>query len=378
MQLNDYPILYVDDDQANRVVMKHNLGHNFRLLVADSAEAALELLSREFVAVLLTDQRMPGMSGVDLAEQVLTRYPEVIRVIITAYSDLEATIDAINRAHVNRFIKKPWTREELHAVLVESINVFATARLLKEAQARLGQMDRLVTVATLAGSIGHDMRQPLAVLMSNLDVLRREIERLQLMPHPPLVAAAIRGLAELAVEQGSAVCQLQRINDSVSKIIRSKVGPAGPLDLRSVLDTATAVTRGSIRDAGRLDYDPPPEPFMVWGSEALLLQLAVNLLVNAVQALEGRSKMSARVGVQLQHQPGGVGMVVEDNGRGIAPEHLTSIFDAFFTTKGDEGTGLGLAICKAVVEELRGTIEVESQPGRGTRFRVFLPDHPDA
>ena len=175
-ETRDYPILYVDDDHANRVVMKHNLGGDFTLLLADSGAAALEILAREPVAVLLTDQRMPMMSGVELAERVRQIYPEVVRVIITAYSDLDATVDAINRAQVARFIKKPWTREELLAVMRESIQSHYNARLLKRLQEKLGQLDRMTTIAVMGSSIAHDLRQPMTLFTPAVDSLRRSSE----------------------------------------------------------------------------------------------------------------------------------------------------------------------------------------------------------
>jgi CheY-like chemotaxis protein len=93
-----YPVLFVDDDESNRVIFQANFGDDFNIILAKDGHEALKLLYDISPAVLVTDQRMPGMTGVELAEIVRRDKPEVVRMIITAYADIQAAIDAINRA----------------------------------------------------------------------------------------------------------------------------------------------------------------------------------------------------------------------------------------------------------------------------------------
>lgn len=378
MNVKDYPILYVDDDNANRVVMRHNLGSEFTLLVAESGAEALEVLAREPIAVLLADQRMPGMSGVDLAERALQLHPEVFRVIITAYSDLEATIDAINRGRVSRFIKKPWTREELAAVLHESILSCHNARIIKELQQRLSQIDRATTIAVMASAIAHDLRQPMAYLELELGVIRNDVaslvrRRSAVTQGSPELAPVVDRLAASVADMEHGLRKLMVISEAMVASLRNQEAHRARIDLRKVVQSAVTLAQTTVQARAILDVDLPAEEVILQASEGKLLQLIVNLLLNAAQAIGPGPALNNLVRVQLRSDRGGVTLAVDDTGCGIPPERLDQIFVPFFTTKGTQGTGLGLAICKQIVEELAGTISVESTVGRGSRFRVWLP-----
>jgi signal transduction histidine kinase len=378
VNVKDYPILYVDDDNANRVVMRHNLGSEFTLLVAESGAEALEVLAREPIAVLLADQRMPGMSGVDLAERALQLYPEVFRVIITAYSDLEATIDAINRGRVSRFIKKPWTREELAAVLHESIQSCHNARIIKDLQQRLSQIDRATTIAVMASAIAHDLRQPMAYLELELGVIRNDVaslvrRRSAVTQGSPELAPVVDRLAASVTDMEHGLRKLMVISEAMVASLRNQEAHRARIDLRKVVQSAVTLAQTTVHARAILDVDLPAEEVPLRASEGKLLQLIVNLLLNAAQAIGPGPALNNLVRLQLRSERGGVTLSVDDTGCGIPPERLDQIFVPFFTTKGAQGTGLGLAICKQIVEELAGTISVESTIGRGSRFRVWLP-----
>jgi response regulator RpfG family c-di-GMP phosphodiesterase len=120
-----YPILYVDDEPANLVTFRFSLEDEFRIITAGSGEAALEVLSSEPVAVLVTDHRMdPGISGTELCARARATRPEAVRMILTAHGDLDAALQAINDGHVRRFIAKPWESADMVAILREAIEAF--------------------------------------------------------------------------------------------------------------------------------------------------------------------------------------------------------------------------------------------------------------
>jgi CheY-like chemotaxis protein len=169
--------------------------------------------------------------------------------------------------------------------------------------------------------------------------------------------------------------RVRRIVRDLKTFSRQDEDTRGPVDLRAVLDAAAKMAAGELRPRAQLvrDYasDVPP----VEGNEARLAQVFLNLLINAAQALpEGRPEQHE---VRLVLKRGGEGQVVaevRDTGSGIPPEVLGRIFDPFFTTKPvGVGTGLGLALCHAFISSMGGRVEVESQVGRGTLFRVTLP-----
>lgn len=302
MELKNHPVLYVDDDSANRVVMRHNLGAKFHMLFAGSGAEALALLEKHAFCVLLTDQRMPGMTGVELAAQVRQHYPDVVRVIITAHSDIEATVDAINRAHVNRFIKKPWTREELEAVLIESIATWHNGQLMKQMRARLMQLDRMTSLAIMAGSIAHDLRQPLSYMEPSLTLLREDLSDLMQLDLPADAQQRIAGMAESVGDLANGLEKFQTIANTLLQSLRNQKVTHELISLNKVIEGALALTRSTIAHSAQLETDLPEDPVWIMGSEGRMTQLLVNLLINAAQALN-RPLSENRIRVNLTTQP---------------------------------------------------------------------------
>ena len=135
-----HPILYVADEQASHGLTARGLGDDLTLLTAESADQALDMVAREPVAVLLCDLLSPGASVVDLVRQVATRHPAVIPVVLTACPEADATLDAIKQAGVSRFVKDPWTHEELEAVLRDSILAHRNSRLVGQHQEQVAKL----------------------------------------------------------------------------------------------------------------------------------------------------------------------------------------------------------------------------------------------
>ena len=110
-------VVYVDDEKGNRVVFEQSLAGDFQLKIAADAKSAIEILEQHEIALIVTDMRMPTMNGEELLRIVKERWPQVIRMVMTAYSDIEPILRAINEGLVARYIIKPWVREELVQVL---------------------------------------------------------------------------------------------------------------------------------------------------------------------------------------------------------------------------------------------------------------------
>ena len=131
--LRAFPVLFVDDEPDNLLVLRATFSRRFDVLTAPNAEAALALLAVHPVAMMVTDQRMPGMTGIELCAEVRQRWPEVRRVVLTAWGDREATLSAINEGGVHAFFDKPWKVPPLEKILGEAV----TAAALADRQAQL-------------------------------------------------------------------------------------------------------------------------------------------------------------------------------------------------------------------------------------------------
>jgi PAS domain S-box-containing protein len=240
-------------------------------------------------------------------------------------------------------------------------------------QARLLLADRMSSLGTLAAGVAHEINNPLAYVVGSLDVM---IQRL------PELASPTRTLGSEPTEWMRR--QLERAKGGAERVrlivrglqafTRDDDEDMGVIDPRRALDTSITMLSSEIRHRARFvtDYEKLPP---VWANEARLGQVFLNLLVNASQAIPVGAAAHNEIRVSGHADAEGHAVIeVRDTGSGIEAENLALIFDPFFTTKAPNlGTGLGLALCHAIISSLGGHITVESEPGKGSLFRVVLP-----
>ena len=182
--LKKYPILVVDDEQDNLDTFRFNFKRSFKLLTASSGADALELLEQHDVAVIVTDQRMPKMTGLELLQEATKRRPDAVRIILTAFTDMEVLVDAINLGHIYRYITKPFEAKVVRGVLTQAIERFSllreNQRLMAQLQQYTGYLNREIHGAFDFGNIIGDspaLREVLAkveqVAPTNSTVLLR-------------------------------------------------------------------------------------------------------------------------------------------------------------------------------------------------------------
>ncbi|HJZ88207.1 MAG TPA: ATP-binding protein [Polyangia bacterium] len=373
-------VLFVDDDASNLTVFEAACVDEFPVLTAPGGEQALALLRTNEVGVLLADQRMPGMTGVELAEKVRAEFPDIIRMIVTAYADLGAAIDAINRGQVQRYLKKPWEVRELKAALHEALDLYGMTRRVRELERRLVETERVYALGIVAAGIGHELRNPISWIHSNLGVVRDGLHELALdvsgqKVDPKRLAGRIREMEEELVDAVEGANRILEIASGIELASRVQDEDQEPIDPAEVVSLTLRMMQGELRRRTQLRLDTRRVP-LVRASRTKLGQVVLNLLVNAVQALPDRPRNDNLITLRLLPDRGKVRLEVEDNGTGIPADYMPRIFDPFFTTKKHGGTGLGLAISRKIVEELGGQITVLSEAGQGARFVITLPGSP--
>jgi len=229
------------------------------------------------------------------------------------------------------------------------------------------QSDRLSSLGTLAAGIAHEVNNPLASVVANLSY-GIDTSTLGSLGRPIDWSELERALSE-------AMDGARRVRDIVAALksfSRIDADDSGPCDANAAVDVAVRLTRNEIRHRARLVVDRGEIP-PVRASEPKLVQVFVNLLVNAAQAIAPRSAEDNEIRVSTRRQGDRVVCEVWDNGVGIPKDALGRIFDPFYTTKPvGVGTGLGLSICHGIVTRLGGEMEVESEPGFGTMLRISL------
>lgn len=367
-------VLFVDDESANLLVCEAACGDAFEVLTAQSGAEALQVMRREEVAVVVADQRMPGMTGVQLLEQIRAEYPETSRLLITAYVDVPATIDAINRGHVRRYIKKPWEPSELKATIRDAFEVYEMGKKLRHLERRLTNTERIYALGVIAASIGHELRNPISGILAGLQAARIELDELD--EKRTSIDAVRAGVGNLRDALGDVAESAERVRDIIQGIEFSArlQTELKVVDLGEVIRLALKLVYMELRRTASLKLDVA-SPVRVTGTKTKLGQVVLNLLVNAVHAVSKGTPSSQTVSVRLLSRESWAILEVSDSGPGVNERDYERIFDPFFTTKGDVGTGMGLAISRAIARELGGTLEVARDPDLGgALFRLKLPE----
>lgn len=272
---------------------------------------------------------------------------------------------------------------ETGTVLVFTLKEVLTARGVRAA---LEHTDRLASLGTLAAGVAHEINNPLAYVVSNLGYSIEQLIRMRSQLPSAAIPEPLREelgddlsrISEALEEAGEGTDRVARIVQGLKSFSRSEGESRGPVNLCEVLNSAANMAENEIRYRALLERAYTETP-LVFGNEARLVQVFVNLLVNAAQAIPEGNPHAHRIRVSTTVTPSGrVIAEVSDTGVGIPQEMVDRVFDPFFTTKPiGVGTGLGLSICHGLIHGLGGSISVVSEEKRGTTFRVeLLPAEP--
>jgi signal transduction histidine kinase len=344
-------------------------------------------MGREPVAVLVTDQRMPEMTGHDLLVQVKEQFPTTVRMVVTAYSDLDSILQAVNQGLVARYIIKPWDRAELTEILRWAIQLHELGEHDSMLLLRLMVNERLATLGSIAGAILHDLNHPLSLLQMDSERLAHHgaavaaLEKLIAGASVKLASGERGKLLELAEElpsmaadMGEASSLMRRMIDGLLQFMRAEsTAKDAHTDPLLVIRTAMRLCNNTTLEAhGRIVYDGPSKLPEVRIDATRLSQVLINLLSNAIHALPARGgKVLVRAAALAAEKM--VRFTVEDNGAGMTPEVLEQVGTRFFTTSA-KGTGLGIEQCRRLVGSAGGgELQIRSDEGKGTAVTFQIP-----
>ncbi|HEX5063326.1 MAG TPA: ATP-binding protein [Kofleriaceae bacterium] len=379
-------VLYVDDERANRIVFEQSLKSEFTIKTVEDAKSALEALDREDVAVLVSDIRMPEVDGLELLRRAKERHPNTIRMVITAYSDVDPILRAINEGLVARYIVKPWDREELVQVLRWATELWNFGKDSAQLLRRLLETERLASLGGLTALYVHDLKTPIMVVNNLLDELHAVADAV------PTLHAAIEASD---IDDRLKARLLQRVDDTpeivqdakqASTLIKDMIGGLsdyirnkGPQET-PVIDP-TPVIQFTVNMFQRITVENRTAQIGYRGSKSLphvrisavdLTQVLVNLVNNATQAVHARGEPNRHVALEARTQGDMLELQVRDDGIGMSPEVLRKIGTPWFSTR-PEGTGLGIANCQRLIGRAGGRMRIESEPGVGTTVTILLP-----
>jgi signal transduction histidine kinase len=372
-------ILVVDDEPRSLELLVRTLRRLGRVESFTSGEEAWSSAQAEPLDLVISDQRMPGMKGVDLLARVAEHDACAGRVLLTGYADIGATIEAINAGRVHAYITKPWQPDQLlltakglvERVRLERDNQALLATLLQrnealeealgcaeDAQRRAVSAERLAAIGRMVATIAHDFRGPLSVIQAATSELARE----------PLPAEEVRALAAGALEECERMARMcaelldetrasenreSRTTEELDPWVADVVAVAAEEAARQGVVLETRL-EGSLRVS--IDGDR-------------LRRALLNLVYNGIEAMPEGGVLRVETG----RDAGAALIRVVDSGAGIPEAIQERLFEPFATFGKANGTGLGLAVVKKVVDDHGGSIAVEKAPGGGTAFALRLP-----
>jgi two-component system NtrC family sensor kinase len=394
-------ILIADDDSVSRRLLQSYLQKwGYEVVAAHDGAEAWRLFEQSLFPMVITDWMMPELDGPGLLQRIRSsqRPGYVYAILLTAKSQKEELVEGME-AGADDFLTKPFDRDELRVRVRAGERIIRLEHNVRETKAALIENEKLASLGRLAAGVAHEINNPLAIVVNNLTVLRRDVlAALRVLDtyreggaclaraEPELAARAARLEEEIDLpylrENLPRVFEksadgLRRVRDIVQNLRDfARLDEAAFKEvncnaaLQSTLEALNhELHKNAVRVETRFQELPP-----VACHAGKINQMFLNILLNAIQASKREDI------VEVRTRPDGDAAVIveiEDHGGGIRPEHLPHLFEPFFTTKSvGSGTGLGLSVSYGVVRDQGGTIEVESVVGRGSLFRIRLPLKP--
>ena len=377
-------VLVVDDEPDVLRSVYDLLRIDYEVVTCQRASEALDHLEAVTdVAVILSDQRMPGMTGVELLQQARLIRPETTRLLFTAYADIHTVIDAINHGHIFRYIIKPWGAEELESVIRQAVErhdmIVEKNQLLAELQtanAKLTEANRLKGIFLEVAS--HELNTPVTVVLGLTDLWKLSLTNDATGPERQWVERI-----------NAAAGRLAKTVQRMFKLIENR-------EFGRTLNLETVELELLVREAieeltpylearkQRVEVEIEPRFGSIDADASKIMDILINLLANAIKFTADSGTIRVRA-QSLEGDPEWVRVVIKDEGVGVQPSEQQYLFEPFFTgfdtlhhSSGDyqfgkRGIGLGLCLVKTFVELHGGRVEVQSTPDRGSSFGFLLP-----
>jgi signal transduction histidine kinase len=364
-------ILYIDDEQDNLLSFSATFRRRYNIITATSAQQATELLKQHQVALIITDQRMPQVSGTEFLKQIAHLYPHTLRIILTGYSNPQDIINAINDGKVYKYITKPWDPAEMGVVIqyaLEHYNLkLQNHHLQQQLVTNEANLEKAQVREQFFTQVSHELRSPLNIIAGMADKLLDEYK---------LPEDAVKYLQHIK-NAGSHlnvvindVLDASKLNAGKMELLYSKV------HLYTLINELMESFELKAKQKNlflKLKVSNVPEYIII--DKVRLNQILFNLMANAVNyTINGGITLSIAVAPHAND----ISFKVIDTGIGISPDMQAVVFDAFTQVQNTHtqlahGTGLGLAITKQLVQLLGGNITLNSITGQGSTFTVHLP-----
>lgn len=355
-------VLYIDDEEPNLVSFRAAFRRKYDVLVArNAAEGREQLENNPNVKVIISDQNMKGESGVDFFVDVMNDFPDPIRIILTGFTDQQSMTDAINKANVYRFLIKPWNEIDFNKTIESGIELYNTRKSIQdktdELETAYNELNRFVYSAS------HDMRAPLVSVMGLINLAKLESKEDADLKYLPLIERSIMKLDTF----------VRNIVDYYQN--KEKEKQIQEIDFNQQIDE-TIDSLEYYQDLSSVNIVKDIQLNEPLHNDRFRIQVILNNLISNGIKYQRKEEENKKLSITARTVEGGCELVIEDNGIGIAEEDKSSLFNMFYrATTQNTGSGIGLYIVNETVKKIGGTIEVESELDKYTKFKLFIPNY---
>ncbi len=370
--MHKFNILYVDDEQSNLRIFKDTFRRRFNVYTAISAKEGMRILEEVKIDLILSDQRMPEMTGVELLKYSFQKFPKTNRILVTGFSDFQAIEDAINHARIYQYVQKPWDESALLDIMSDALRVYELEEEnerqkaeLKIAKEKAEESDRLKT--EFIYNLSHEIRTPMNGIVgftTLLDTL--DLEESQKKEYIKIIQNSSKQLLRV-------INDILEISQLVTKQIKTEVSS---FCLNEFMNELYGVFKNKVNTQKiqfTLDNGLDSDKSNIITDRSKLYVIISNLIENAIKFThEGHIK----IGYQLVGN--NITIFVEDTGVGIQDKNKEAIFIRFSQEEKDisnkvGGLGLGLSIATENAKLIKANISLESEKHKGSTFNVSLP-----
>ena len=385
MERQDYKnfhVLYVDDEEKSLKNFQRAFGSQFKVLTATSASDGLVTLQKHLneIAVLISDEQMPGHKGVWLLNQARQLKPTILRILATAFSNLESVIAAVNTGAIYHYVTKPWDPPQLEGTIRHAMQLFAVQRerdqLLREKMSVLHNMmvsDRVVSLGYMAAGMSHHIRNSLVPVKTFIDLVPQQLR------DENIDSAQTKNPEFWTEYHRTAQLHLEKINNLLKELWAVSETPAlaftDRVHLRDVITEATVRSREALAAKSiAVEIEIPETLPLLVVDQAKFARIFDLILKDEIVSLPDSSRVTFSAAVLESVSGERVSITVRDNGPGLSEETLRSIFDPF-NARSDSPSehGINLMAAYFIVHYHGGKIEAQSAPGQGTEFRLEFP-----
>ncbi len=341
-------ILYVDDTEANLLLFEASFEKEYNIFLANSGNKGLNILRENDIAVLISDQRMPGMSGTDLLEIAANEFPHVMRFMLTAYTDYETVVESINKGQIYGFFNKPFKTREVSLALNKALEVYNLRQRnqqvleeLEKANRELLEMDQSRTL--FLSSITEEIRTPIGKIMSAVHMLKDKVDASELSELLGYLDTSVSRLESFS----EATKLLARLKNPQSSIKRELVS------LKEVIEISTIDTRNLLDENNlHVELHENGKGLTVEGEEELLLICAEILLKNAIVHTNSGDRII--IGINSNS------IDITDGGANYHPTLINQL-NALFSRENPDTIdgGIELALASQIMRSHEGKISIK-------------------